>query len=98
MPQYQIKLHPTAKRELESLSDSTQATLTDRLSEVSKQEQPTSHPKAKHLRGQDDLFRVRGAGARAVCRLDKPDLRILKVGKRNGVYRDVDDLDDRLTA
>jgi len=52
----------------------------------------------KHLAGQDNAFRIRAGEIRAVGVLDKPMIKIVKIGRRNGVYADIDEmLADRLS-
>jgi len=98
MVAYETVIHLAADRELNALDDADRDRLTDVLTEVAERRQPTDHEKASHLDGQDGLFRVRAGELRAICRLEKPTLQILKVGHRDTVYRDVDDLDERLPA
>lgn len=90
MPQYDIRLHPTAKRELDNLDPELREAITDRLTEVATHERPTEHRSVKHLDGQDGLFRVRAQNIRAIGELSKPELRIIKIGQRRTVYRDID--------
>ena len=98
MPQYQIQLHPTAKDELDNLPDEEKDKLTDLLKQVSKTREPTAHAKASHLKGQKELFRVRANDARAVCKLDKPNLTVYRVGMRENVYDILDDIEERLAV
>jgi len=95
MASYQITLHPTAKRELNTLTSNERDRLTDALTDVAGEREPTSHPKTKSLEGQPGLFRVRVGDVRAVCTLQKPELRILRVGYRSDVYEIIDEIDDR---
>ena len=98
MPSYHVTLHPTAKRELNDLPDSTRTELRDRLTDAAERREPSAHPSAKHLTGTDGLFRIRAEDTRAICRLEKPELQVLRVGKRSEVYDIIDDIDDRLPA
>lgn len=99
MPQYDLVCHPTAKRELDSLPPEMQTQVRERLADVAATEQPTSHEKVKHLKGTTGLFRVRIGDVRAVCELSKPELQVLRIGKRNGVYDVIDDIrEERLSG
>ena len=98
MPEYRIKLHPAAKRELTDLPDEDRENITDAIRTVSEQQEPSSHPATKHLDGHDGLFRIRSGQVRAICDLQKPSLYVLKIGDRNTVYRRIDDIDERLPA
>jgi len=98
VPQYQIKLHPTAQKELDSLLENEKENITDAIKSVAKTECPSTHSAVKHLDGTQGLFRVRAGRVRAIAVLDKPTLRILKVGKRDTVYRYIDDIEERLPA
>ena len=95
MVSYQPVLHPTAERELNSLDDSERNRLVDVLHEVAHTRQPTQHEKCKILEGHRGLFRVRVGGVRAILTLEKPNLKVLKVGKRSNVYDIIDDIDQR---
>jgi len=90
MPQYEIELHRSARRELDALSESDRERLTDTLVAVAETREPTSHEAVRALEGQRDAFRVRVGHVRAVCRLSKPSLRVLAVGPRKSVYDGID--------
>jgi len=100
VPSYDITLHPTAQNELNNLSDSLQEAIKEQLEDVAQLEQPTEHSKVKFLQGHKNLFRVRAsaenAQVRAICRLSKPNLQVVLIGQRNTVYRDVDDVKQRI--
>jgi len=68
------------------------------LKDVASREQPSHHEKAKQLQGFEGIFRVRVGDARAVCKLDKPCLLILKVDTRDSVYDDIDELNTAVTV
>jgi mRNA-degrading endonuclease RelE of RelBE toxin-antitoxin system len=95
MVSYQLAIHTTAKRELESLSDGERERLTNAIAAVSEHRAPTDHPSVRLLEGQDGLYRLRVGDLRAVLELDKPTLRTLRVGRRNGVYESIDEISDR---
>lgn len=96
-PSYEPVLHEQADRELKQLTDDERDRLARVIKDVCKSESPTLHEKVKHLSGQENAFRIRAGELRAVGVLDKPLLKILKIGHRNGVYADIDvNLADRL--
>lgn len=95
MVSYHPVVHTTAKRELEELDADTRERLTDVLTEVAETRSPTTHEKTKQLEGQSGLFRVRVGNIRAICELQKPELRILRIGHRQNVYDVIDEIDDR---
>lgn len=90
--QYQPVIHTTARRELDQLTPSQQDRLTSTIQDIARHEQPTTHPATRSLEGQHDLFRVRVGDLRAVLRLEKPQLKVLKVGERASVYDNIDSL------
>lgn len=98
MPQYELLIHTTARRELDQLDDADRERLTDTLAAVARQRQPTQHDSVRMLKGQPGLFRVRVGDTRAVCSLSKPNLLVLRVGYRKEVYDDIDDVDSRLAS
>ena len=95
MVSYQPVLHPTAERELNSLDEHDKDRLVDVLHEVAHTRQPTQHEKCKILEGHQGLFRVRVGDVRAILTLEKPNLKVLRVGKRSNVYDIIDDIDQR---
>lgn len=98
MPQYDPLIEVSARRDLNGLPPEERETLRRVLKDVAATEQPTHHPKVKPLSGFREVFRVRVSDARAVCKLDKPYLLILRVDKRSCVYDDIDELDVTATA
>ena len=95
MVSYKPVLHPTAERELNSLDNAERERLTDVLHEVAKTREPTKPEKCKILEGQRGLFRVRVGDVRAILALEKPQLQVLRCGKRSTVYDMIDDIDQR---
>lgn len=95
---YQPVLHTTAERELNSLPQEDAGRLKSLIKDICEYREPTQHQKIRHLEGQDGLFRLREGGVRAILALEKPNLVVLKVGKRDSVYDDIDDIDQRLSA
>ncbi len=89
-PRYKPVLHEKADQELRQLTAKEQNNISDVIMDVCESRSPITHQKVKHLAGQDDAFRIRSGEIRAVCVLDKPMIKIVKIGRRNGVYGDID--------
>jgi len=87
-PTYKPVLHEQADAELKQLTDQER----DVIKDVCETRSPTTHEKVKHLAGQDGAFRIRAGQIRAVGVLDKPMIKIVKIGHRNGVYSDIDEM------
>jgi mRNA-degrading endonuclease RelE of RelBE toxin-antitoxin system len=85
-PAYTIRVHHTADTELQQVPDQTHAQLKTTLREVAQTEQPTTHKDVRPMRNADNLFRIRQGKYRALCDLNKPYLRVLLVGHRDGLY------------
>ncbi len=87
-------MHTRATDEL----DATPHDITDRMREaivdVAATEQPSSHRRVTQLQGGDYLG-IRVGDYRAVVKLDKPDLQILRIGHRGQIYRSESDLGSR---
>lgn len=98
MPSYEITVHRTAKRELDSLTTDQRERLTNVIADIAECREPTSHSKVKPLEGQDGLLRVRVGDVRAVLELQQPELRVLRCGHRSSVYDAVDELHERREA
>jgi len=98
MVSYDILIEVSARRSLNALPRKERESLRTVLKDVAQTKQPSHHPKAKPLQGFSEIFRVRVGDARAVCKLDKPNLLVLRVGKRRTVYNDIDELDSDVTA
>ncbi len=97
-PRYKPVLHEKADQELQQLTKTERDAISDVIMDVCETRSPTTHEKVKHLAGQDDAFRIRSGEIRAVGVLDKPMIKIVKIGRRNGVYNDIDtDLNQRLS-
>lgn len=95
MPTYTIQVHKTASKELDSLSPQNYSRIKTVIQEVAQTEKPTSHEKCTSLKGQD-CYKLRVGDYRVLCKLDKPNLNVLKVERRNTVYRDVDEFLERV--
>ena len=94
MGQYTIQLHRDAKQTLKGLDADTRKRVEDTLTEVSHSRQPTNHAKCEVLSNnhKEVLYKIRVGEYRAIAQLDRPNLLILKLGQRNGMYQDVDDI------
>lgn len=95
MPQYDILVHKSAKRQLEAMQDAQHRRIVETVESISHCEQPTSHEKCSNLKGQD-VYKVRVGDYRVLIKLQKPELKVLKVDRRNTVYRNVDEFLDRV--
>jgi len=91
-PTYKPVLHEHADAELKQLTDQERDKISDVIMDVCETRSPTTHEKVKHLAGQDNAFRIRAGQIRAVGVLDKPMIKIVKIGHRNGVYSDIDEM------
>lgn len=98
MVAYEPVLHVKAQRELQALPDDSRDRITSLLKDIASYESPTTHSKCRHLEGHKQLFRVREGGVRAICKLEKPQLLILKIGERDTVYDGIDDIGERLES
>lgn len=94
-PAYSIIVHQTANTELQNIPDQTYAQLKTTLREVAQEEQPTQHKDVRPMRDADNLFRIREGKYRALCDLQKPNLRVLLVGHRDGLYERTQEALDR---
>jgi mRNA-degrading endonuclease RelE of RelBE toxin-antitoxin system len=95
---YDLQLHPRAEDELTDLSPVNHGRMTDTLVDVSQTRQPVTHSSVKHMEGGYDLMRVRAGDYRAIVALRKPDLLVLRVGRRDKIFREKSDLGSRLDA
>jgi mRNA-degrading endonuclease RelE of RelBE toxin-antitoxin system len=83
---YEVTIHKRALAELRGIPDEDQSRMKDRLKECGETEQPTDLNYVESL-DNSDLFRVRVVDWRAICCLDKPELRVLAVGDRDTIYQ-----------
>lgn len=90
MVTHQPLLHVSARRELHSLPTHDRRELRRVIKDVAASPQPSHHEKCKQMEGQPEVFRIRTGDCRAVCTLQKPALYVLRIGKRNGVYQEID--------
>jgi mRNA-degrading endonuclease RelE of RelBE toxin-antitoxin system len=95
---YDLQLHPRAEDELTELSGIDRDRMTDALVDVSQTRQPVTHSSVKHMEGGYDLMRVRAGDYRAVVALRKPNLLVLRVGRRDKIFQNKGDLGNRLDA
>jgi len=93
MVSYEPLIEVSARRDLYALPREERDKLRRVLKDVAEREQPTHHEKTKNLQGFEQVFRVRCGNTRAVCKLEKPNLLILRVNTRDKVYDGIDDLD-----
>lgn len=90
MPSYRLTLRPCAENALNTLSESLQTRFRTVFTEIAEHRQPTDHPKCEVLKHTEEtLYKIRVGGYRAIARLDKPELQILKIGERETVYEDL---------
>lgn len=94
MVSYDIECRPQAKQNLESLEENPRERLTDAIIEVAENRKPTNHPKCSVLSNNhtETLYKIKVGKFRAIARLEKPTLQVLKVGHRQAFYDDVDQL------
>lgn len=94
-PSYEVIIHETADKELSEVPETPRAKLKDRIVEAAELEQPTEHPDIRPMRHADNLFRVRAGRYRALADLSLPNLRVLLVAHREGVYERVEEALER---
>jgi len=85
--EYELVARPGARRTLSA--DGPPDALRDTLHEVAGHRDPTEHEKTATLRSTqlpEGLFRVRVGDWRAVCRLNKPQLEVICIARREEVY------------
>ena len=82
---YDLVAHPRASLELEKLPDEQRDRLVEAIDELAQSRAPSERPDVKRLAGRE-LLRVRIDRYRAVLALDKPELKLLLVGHRDGFY------------
>jgi mRNA-degrading endonuclease RelE of RelBE toxin-antitoxin system len=96
---YNVKVHKRALAELRGLPEEERDRMTDHIKECGQEEQPTGLACAHWLEGSDlDLFAVRVNKQRAICHLDKPELKVLAVGDRDTIYNRLETAVDRGTT
>lgn len=95
MPQYDIQVHKTAKKELESLAEHHYRRVTSVIEAIAQTEEISSHPKVSPLKGQD-VCKARIGEYRILLKLEKPTLKVLKIEPRSTVYRNVDEFLNRV--
>jgi len=96
---YEIVIEKSQKRRYATLDSSMQTRIAETMQELKTIPEPTSHPKAKPMRGpQTGLFRVRVGDYRIVVERDMNQLKIHKLGERGSVYDDMNELYGSLDA
>ncbi len=85
MADYAIDIKPSARKELESLSDKLLARLVPRIDRLAADPRP---PGCKKLRGYKDLWRIRVGDYRVVYIIndDRKTVSITRVAHRGNVY------------
>jgi len=83
---YEVTIHKRALAELRGIPDENRQKMKDRLRECGETEKPTELNYVESL-DNSDLFRVRVVDWRAICCLDKPELKVLAVGDRDTIYQ-----------
>jgi mRNA interferase RelE/StbE len=86
MPNYTVRILPSAERDLASLDGSIQRRIAVRIDALA--ENPNS-PGAKKLQGEKDIWRVRVGDYRVLYTIRNAELVVLviKIGHRREVYR-----------
>ncbi len=94
MSQYSIELHKDAKQTLNSMREHDRARVTDVLVDVAQTRKPTDHSKCKVLSNnqKDNIYKIRVGDFRLLAQLQKPKLKVLKLGRRQGFYDDTDEI------
>lgn len=85
-------MHQDANRVLRELPETDRERITETLKAISESRKLTDHPKCKVLNNNysETLYKLKVGEYRALLELQKPDLRVLKLGKRQGFYDDID--------
>jgi mRNA-degrading endonuclease RelE of RelBE toxin-antitoxin system len=94
MVQYDVVCRHDAKKVLTNLPYDDRNRLTDAINSVAEHRQPTDHNKCHVLNNNhnETLYKIRVGDYRVIARLEKPELRVLKVAQRQGAYSDIDSL------
>jgi mRNA-degrading endonuclease RelE of RelBE toxin-antitoxin system len=88
---YQLTTTPNTKTSLQDLPQDPRERLTTVLEEVSRERRPCEHSKCSLLENQSDVYKVKVGDWRALLRLRKPELRVLRVGHRQNFYRGIEE-------
>jgi len=90
MPSYQIRLHQKAEKNLRNAPER----VTTVLQEIASERQPTNHPKCSILSNnqRENLYKIKIGQWRAIGKLEKPHLNIIKLGQRQGMYDNIEEL------
>lgn len=94
-PTYRPVIHQSAERELMDVPPDTRNGLVAIIKEAACDSEPSSHSEATTLRGHP-MFRVKYNRYRALCTLQKPELQVLLVSHREGVYDRMDEAVSRM--
>jgi len=96
---YDVVIEKSQERKFRALDESVQDRIRDVVNEVKQTRQPSSHDKAKPLRGPTGgLFRLRIGDYRLVCEKDMNELKIHKLGERKHVYDNMNELYNQVDA
>lgn len=87
---YDITLRPSAADALEKLEPDEHDRLRSTLLGVASHRSPTDHSKCELLKNKSDVYRVRVGSLRALVTLEKPELRVHRVGEREDFYERAD--------
>lgn len=98
--QYQISLHPDAKKSLDNLESRNRERVTNTLTDVAQTREVAKHPNVEIMHNQQDvkLYKIRVGDFRVLAHLEKPTLKVLQIGRRNGFYSDVDKVAGKLAG
>lgn len=91
---YTLRVHQDVRQAITALPPRERDHVTDTLVAVAEHRQPTTHPKCSVLQNNysETVYKVRIGKYRALCLLDRPTFKVLKFGRRNHVYDDIDDV------
>lgn len=92
---YQPVIHQSAEHELMDVPPGTRDSLVAIVKEAARYPEPSSHSEATTLWGHP-MFRVKYNRYRALCTLQKPELQVLLVSHREGVYDRIDEAVSRM--
>jgi mRNA-degrading endonuclease RelE of RelBE toxin-antitoxin system len=88
---YELTTTQSVRNDLQGLPDDPRSRLTEVLEEISGERRPCQHSKCSLLENQSDVYKVKVGEYRALLRLKKPELRVLRVGHRQNFYRGIEE-------
>jgi len=91
---YDPAISKSAKKDLENLPAEAKHRLVDVISDVACNRKPTDHEKCNVLSNnqKETVYKIKSGEYRAIAVLEKPEFLVLMVGKRQGMYRDVNEV------